>query len=183
LNPPPDNADDDRDVVAAAAGDLSAFELLYRRHMPRVYGLCLRMSGEVATAEDCVQETFVAAWRGLASFERRSRFSSWLHRIAVHAVLARRRGLAADRERTIDDAETLEALAGAVEQSPALDVERAILGLPAGARDVLVLVALYGHSHDEAAEQLGIATGTCKAQLHRARRLLAARLGTGVDHR
>jgi len=171
--------DDNHEVAAAAAGDLAAFERLYRRHSPRVYGLCLRMSGQAATAEDCVQETFVAAWRSLPDFEQRSRFASWLHRIAVNTVLSRRRGLAARSESTLEDPTTLEILAGGVEQSPALDVERAILALPDGARDVLVLVALYGYTHEEAAGQLGVAVGTCKAQLHRARQLIAARLGAG----
>ena len=180
MDPTRERADDDRhEVAAAAAGDTSAFERLYRRHAPRVYGLCLRMSGQPATAEDCVQETFVAAWRSLPTFEHRSRFGSWLHRIAVNAVLARRRGIAARAEGTLEDPSMIEALAGGIEQSPALDVERAIFALPIGARDVLVLVTLYGHSHEEAAAQLGIAVGTCKAQLHRARRLLAERLGTG----
>jgi RNA polymerase sigma-70 factor (ECF subfamily) len=79
----------------------------------------------------------------------------------------------------VDDAEVLVALLGGVEQAPALDLERAILALPEGARDALVLVALHGHSHEEAADCLGIAVGTCKAQLHRARRLLEQRLGLG----
>lgn len=135
------------EVAAAAAGDSGAFEALYRRHAPRVYGLCLRMTGNVATAEDCVQDAFVAAWRALPGFERRSGFGTWLHRIAVNAVLARRRGAAARLESTVGDAE--------------------------------VLVALHGHSHEEAADCLGIAVGTCKAQLHRARRLLEQRLGLG----
>jgi RNA polymerase sigma-70 factor (ECF subfamily) len=167
------------EVAAAAAGDSGAFEALYRRHAPRVYGLCLRMTGNVATAEDCVQDAFVAAWRALPGFERRSGFATWLHRIAVNAVLARRRGAAARLESTVDDAEVLVALLGGVEQAPALDLERAILALPEGARDALVLVALHGHSHEEAADCLGIAVGTCKAQLHRARRLLEQRLGLG----
>jgi RNA polymerase sigma-70 factor (ECF subfamily) len=167
------------EVAAAAGGDASAFEALYRRHAPRVYGLCLRMTGHVATAEDCVQDTFVAAWRALPDFEGRSAFASWLHRIAVNAVLARRRGAAARLESTVDDPAALAALAGGVEQAPALDLERAILALPEGARDALVLVAIQGHSHEDAAEYLGIAVGTCKAQLHRARRLLTERLGLG----
>jgi RNA polymerase sigma-70 factor (ECF subfamily) len=165
------------DLAAAARGDVGAFEAIYRRHAPRVYGLCLRMTGHAATAEDCVQDTFVAAWRALPKFEGRSGFTTWLHRIAVNAVLARRRGAAARLEITVDDPEALAALLGGVEQAPALDLERAIQSLPEGARDVLVLVALYGHSHEDAAECLGIAVGTCKAQLHRARRLLTERLG------
>lgn len=164
------------EVAAAATGDVEAFEALYRRHSRRVYALCLRMTGNVALAEDCMQDAFVAAWRALPGFQRRSGFGTWLHRIAVNAVLARRRSAAARLESSAADDELLAALLGGVEQAPALDVERAILALPEGARDVLVLVALHGHSHEEAAESLGIAVGTCKAQLHRARRLLSEKL-------
>ena len=80
-------------IAAAAGGDLAAFEDLYRQFAPRVYGLCLRLTGQREAAEDCTQESFVAAWRALGDFEQRSRFSTWMHRIAVHTVLARRRGL------------------------------------------------------------------------------------------
>src|ERR1700676_5633556 len=80
-------------IAAAAAGDVAAFEHLYRQFAPRVYGLCLRLTGQREAAEDCMQESFVAAWRALGDFEQRSRFSTWLHRIAIHTVLARRRGL------------------------------------------------------------------------------------------
>src|SRR5580693_6902817 len=80
-------------IAAAVGGDLTAFEHLYREFSPRVYGLCLRLTGQREAAEDCTQESFVAAWRALAGFEQRSRFTTWLHRIAVHTVLSRRRGL------------------------------------------------------------------------------------------
>src|ERR1700685_3822496 len=80
-------------IAAAAGGDLAAFEPLYRQFSPRVYGLFLRLTGQREAAEDCTQESFVAAWRALTGFEQRSRFSTWLHRIAVNTVLARRRGL------------------------------------------------------------------------------------------
>ena len=83
-------------IAAAADGDARAFEHLYRLFSPRIYGLCLRLTGQREAAEDCTQDSFVAAWRALAGFEQRSRFSTWLHRIAVHAVLARRRGLRVD---------------------------------------------------------------------------------------
>src|SRR6202790_3828075 len=85
-------------IAAAAGGDLAAFEHLYRQFSPRIYGLCLRLTGQREAAEDCTQESFVAAWRALAGFEQRSRFSTWLHRIAVHTVLARRRGLRIEYE-------------------------------------------------------------------------------------
>jgi RNA polymerase sigma-70 factor (ECF subfamily) len=172
-------ADSDALVLAAARrGDRRAFERLYRRHVPEVHGLCLRMTGRRDVAEDCTQEAFIAAWRALPKFQGRSRFATWMHRIAVNAVLARRRGGAARQEST---ALTLEEIAptaaDAADAAGHLDLERAIERLPEGARHVLVLVGIYGHSHEEAGEMLGIAAGTSKAQLHRARQLLSRLLG------
>jgi RNA polymerase sigma-70 factor (ECF subfamily) len=163
-------------IAAAAGGDLLAFERLYKQYSPRVYGLCLRLTGQREAAEDCTQDSFVAAWRGLAGFERRSRFSTWLHRIAVHTVLARRKGLRVEFE-VAEPASGMPEVADPGGEAPPLDLERAIAGLPEGARHVLVLVGIYGFSHAEAAQTLGVAEGTCKAQLHRARSLLAAALG------
>jgi RNA polymerase sigma-70 factor, ECF subfamily len=168
-------ADELAAISAAARGDRGAFEYLYRRHVGKVNRLCLRLTGNRETAEDCVQDAFVSAWRALPSFEIRSAFSNWLHRIAVNAVLSRRRGLANSLESTTD-ADVTELDRRVNVDTPPLDVEAAIAALPAGARHVLVLVGLYGFSHDEAAKELGIAVGTSKAQLHRARQLLAARL-------
>ena len=164
-------------LVRAARGDRRAFEQIYRRHAGWVFGLCLRLAGQRELAEDCTQETFVAAWRGLAGFERRSKFSTWLHRIAVNSVLARRRR-SSDINAPDSEANAAEALnvTGDIDAAGPLDLERAIASLPPGARDVLVLVGIYGYSHDEAAMMLGVAAGTCKAQLHRARALLNARL-------
>jgi RNA polymerase sigma-70 factor, ECF subfamily len=163
-------------IAAAADGDLAAFERLYRQFSPRVYGLCLRLTGQREAAEDCTQESFVAAWRGLPGFEQRSRFTTWLHRIAVHTVLARRRGLRVEHEVAEPDS-GLPEVADPDSDGPPIDIERAIARLPEGARHVLVLVGIYGFSHAEAADTLGVAEGTCKAQLHRARGLLAAALG------
>jgi RNA polymerase sigma-70 factor (ECF subfamily) len=91
-------------------------------------------------------------------------------------VLARRRGLRVQYE-VAEPASGLPDVADPGSESPPLDIERAIAALPAGARHVLVLVGIYGFSHAEAAQTLGIAEGTCKAQLHRARGLLAVALG------
>src|SRR6202161_2301679 len=85
-------------IAAAAAGDMAAFERLYRQFSPRVYGLCLRLPEEREAAEECTQYSLVAAWRALGRFERRSRFSTWLHKIAVNCVLSRRKGLRAEYE-------------------------------------------------------------------------------------
>ena len=145
-------------VTSAADGSAVAFEQIYRRHSARIHALCLRMTGNVATAEDCTQEAFVQAWRNASSFDPERDVAPWLVTVARRAAIDIQR-----RE--------------ARRPSTALDLETAIAGLPPGARHVLVLVGVYGHSHEEASQLLGIAVGTCKAQLHRARALLSARLG------
>jgi len=171
-------ADERALVESAKRGSKAAFETLYRNHVGKVYGLCLRMTANRATAEDCTQEAFIQAWRSLPTFESRSAFGTWLHRIAVNAVLAhgrrRREQLGTDASAE-EEAVTL-ADPSVGDEGAVLDLEQAISRLPAGARQALVLVGLYGHSHEEAAAMLGIAVGTCKSQLHRARQLLGERL-------
>lgn len=170
-------------VQRSRAGDARAFERLYRQHAGRVHGLCLRMTRDAATAEDCTQETFIKAWRALAGFETRSSFATWLHRIAVNVVLARRRK-AAPVMTSLEDEEFGEGTGESqwMLETPVevKEIENAIAALPQGARDVVVLHAIYGYSHEEAARMLGLAEGTCKAQLHRARKLLRDRLGVEV---
>jgi RNA polymerase sigma-70 factor (ECF subfamily) len=163
-------------ITAAANGDVNAFGQLYALFAPGVFGLCLRLTGQREAAEDCTQESFVAAWRALDRFEHRSRFSTWLQRIAIRTVLARRRGLRF-RNEVAEPSTGLPDVADPGAGAPPLDVERAIAALPEGARHVLVLVGIYGYSHAEAAKTLGVAEGTCKAQLHRARSLLTVALG------
>ena len=171
-------ADERALVESAKRGSTAAFETLYRNHVGKVYGLCLRMTANPATAEDCTQEAFIQAWRSLPRFESRSALSTWLHRIAVNAVLAqgRRRRERLGEEAPADEAAEALPDPGVPDEGAMLDLERAIAQLPAGARQVLVLVGLYGYSHEEAASMLGIAVGTCKSQLHRARQLLGERL-------
>ena len=170
----------ERQLVAAAVdGSKSAFEQLYRMHVGTVYGLCLRMTANPAMAEDCTQEAFINAWRNLHRFEARSRLATWLHRIAVNAVLAqgRKRTEVLGKEASVEDS-LPESLRGPSEYDAGAerDLEAAIGELPAGARHTLILAGIYGYTHEETAEMLGVAVGTCKAQLHRARRLLLTRL-------
>ena len=169
-------------VKRARAGDTRAFERLYREHVGRVYGLCLRMTRDPAIAEDCTQETFINAWKALARFETRSSLGTWLHRIAVNATLAKRRKASVVMESTStdDEGEAIESEWTLETPLEVNEIEAAIEQLPEGARDVLVLHAIYGYSHLEAAEMLGVAEGTCKAQLHRARGLLRDKLGVEV---
>jgi RNA polymerase sigma-70 factor, ECF subfamily len=168
-------------VQRARAGDVRAFERLYREHVGRVYGLCLRMTRDPAMAEDCTQETFINAWKALGRFETRSSLATWLHRIAVNAALAKRRKVTHVVDLPMEDDEDVVASDWTLETPLEVnEIETAIERLPDGARDVLVLHAIYGYSHIEAAEMLGVAEGTCKAQLHRARSLLKERLGMEV---
>src|SRR6516164_5906014 len=168
-------------VQRARTGDKRAFERLYREHAGRVYGLCLRMTRDAQLAEDCTQDTFINAWRALGKFETRSSLSTWLHRIAVNVSLAKRRK-SGRVESLPEDEEEGQACEWTLETPVEVqEIESAIGELPEGARDVLVLHALYGYSHLEAAQMLGIAEGTCKAQLHRARKLLRERLGVEVN--
>jgi RNA polymerase sigma-70 factor (ECF subfamily) len=171
-------ADERALVDSARRGSAAAFEALYRNHVGHVYGLCLRMTANPATAEDCTQEAFIQAWRSLPAFEGRAAFGTWLHRIAVNAVLAqgRRRREQVGADMPADETAAALPDPSASNDGAVLDLEAAIARLPAGARQVLVLVGVYGHSHEEAAALLGIAVGTCKSQLHRARQLLDARL-------
>jgi RNA polymerase sigma-70 factor, ECF subfamily len=173
-------------VQCARGGDVRAFERLYRQHIGSVYGLCLRLTRDRAGAEDCAQEAFLNAWRSLARFETRSSFGTWLHRIAVNVVLSRRRKAATRAEVPLSAPEAEESAEAPAEWTldtpiEVHEIEAAIASLPDGARDSLVLCGIYGYSHAEAGRMLGVAEGTCKAQLHRARALVRARLESGVS--
>lgn len=165
-------------VERAQAGDTAAFEALYRLQIDRVYGLCLRMTGNASEAEDCAQETFIQAWRQLTKFRGDSAFGTWMHRVAVNAVLGRMRKSRREQDRiqAVTDAGWMPDSIG--DEGGLRDLEKAVDQLPSGARHVFVLHAVYGYSHDETGEMLGIAAGTSKAQLHRARRLLVQQLDT-----
>lgn len=169
----------DDDVRRAQSGDASAFDRLYYQHVGRVHALCLRMSASRAEAERLTQDVFVRVWQQLPSFRGESAFSSWLHRLAVNEVLQDRRS--GDRRTArVEIVEDLSVVAEARtdqdDPEQRLDLERAIAALPYGARVVLVLHDIEGYTHDEIAGLCGIAAGTAKAQLHRARRLLRERL-------
>ncbi len=170
----PERAAEERWVQRAQAGEVGAFEELYRQNVGRIYALCLRMAGDAAEAEELTQEAFVRAWEKLPSFGGRSAFSSWLHRLAVNVVLGRWRARGRRRERVVAlaDAATLSEPRHRPRPRQAVDLERAIRRLPTGARTIFVLHDVEGYRHREIAELTGLKEGTSKAQLHRARRLL-----------
>jgi RNA polymerase sigma-70 factor (ECF subfamily) len=167
-------------VHRAQKADTAAFESLYRVHVDRVYGLCLRMTGNASEAEDCTQETFIQAWSKLDRFRGDSSFGTWLHRVAVNTVLGRMRKSNRERDRIRAVSEVAPMNESIGDSGGLRDLEKAMDELPSGARHVFVLHAVYGYSHEETSDMLGIASGTSKAQLHRARRLLAQQLNVGL---
>jgi RNA polymerase sigma-70 factor (ECF subfamily) len=173
----PVNRRNETDVERAAGGDRQAFERLYREHVSRIYSLCTRMVGDRTRAEELTQDAFVRAWEKLDQFRGDSAFGTWLHRLAVNVVLNDRQSESRRRGRHDDSIEDVDTMAhGDVRAAPtpglSIDLERAIAGLPPGARKVFVLHDVEGFTHDEIGEMLGVTAGGCKAQLHRARLLL-----------
>jgi len=164
------------DVALAARGDSSAFERLYRIHVARIHSLTRRMLGS-DEADEVTQDIFVRTWHKLGQFRGDSRFSTWLHRLAVNVVIERRRSFAIQRERIVDDPSALDLVTVAPARADlTVDFEHAIEQLPPGAREILVLHDVEGYKHREIAAMLAITTGTSKRQLHRARMLMRRHL-------
>ena len=164
------------DVALAAAGDVRAFERLYRAHLPRVNGLVRRMTAG-RDADELTQDVFVRVWQKLASFRGESAFGTWLHRLAANVVIERFRTDATRRQRHVDGEEVFETLPALPRTGDlAMDLDGALAKLPDGAREIFVLHDVEGYKHNEIAALLGISAGTSKAQLHRARMMLRKHL-------
>ena len=166
-------------IRRAQAGDVAAFETLYREHSPRVFALCIRLQGgDRSEAIELMQDVFVRVWRRLSTFRGDSAFSSWLHRLAVNTMLENARSEKRRVARVLSMEDTA-ALPGAARSSGVdlrVEMEEAVASLPKGARIAFVLHDVEGYQHQEIAERLSVSIGTVKAQLHRARRLLRDRL-------
>jgi RNA polymerase sigma-70 factor, ECF subfamily len=184
IGPLPSTIGEDRTATLdcirrAQAGDVDAFEILYREQSGRIYALCLRLkAGDRVDATELMQDVFIKAWRRLETFRGDSSFSSWLHRLAVNTMLENARG-DRRREARVLSMEDTSLLPGAARSSGVdlrMDMEAAVASLPRGARLAFVLHDVEGYQHQEIAEQLKVSVGTVKAQLHRARRLLRERL-------
>jgi RNA polymerase sigma-70 factor (ECF subfamily) len=170
-------------VERCRKGDLAAFETIYRTHSGRLYSVACRMLGNPADAEDLLQEIFLAAHRKLDSFRGESALGTWLYRLATNLCLDYLRSRAARAGQ----------ITGALDDEPGLadtgsrklaertvakmDLERALAQLPEGCRTAFVLHDVEGLEHREVAEMLGIAEGTSKSQVHKARLRLRAMLG------
>ena len=159
----------------AAAGDGKAFEELYRRHYRRVYALTLRMMGNPTEAEDMTQDVFLQLFNKVGMFRGESAFTTWLHRMTVNQVLMHFRKKSTRSELLTDEGETPVQIVKGTENprtAPVIDrigLENALKQLPNGYRTVFVLHDVEGYEHYEIAEMLGIAEGTSKSQLHKAR--------------
>lgn len=162
----------------ADQGNMQAFAELYKRHYRRVLSLCLRMTRNLAEAEDLAQEVFLHLLRKAGSFRGESAFTSWLHRLTVNHVLMHFRKPRVRMEQTTEDGEVSTPVVLGTDDSRAMPVlnrlalSKAIEKLPAGYRTVFQLHDIEGHEHEEIARLLGCAVGTSKSQLHKARRTL-----------
>lgn len=163
--PAPQSAARDRELVREVlAGRVQAMHELYGAHHRRIYGLALRLTGNAGDAEDVVQDTFVRAWRNLERFRGESSFGTWLYRIAVNLC----RDLARKRRPTDALAERAVGPSGA-DPFARKHLEAALAALPRGYREIVVLHDVLELGHSEIASVLGIAVGTSKSQLHKAR--------------
>ncbi|HET6889920.1 MAG TPA: RNA polymerase sigma factor [Pyrinomonadaceae bacterium] len=165
----------DLDVQLAAAGDMEAFEKIYRRYHARVYGLCLRMTRNVSQAEDLAQDVFIQLFRRINTFRGEASFATWLHRLTVNQVLMHFRKPAVKTEQTTEDGTTPLRIAGGTENPGKMSVidrislAEAIRRLPKGYRAVFILHDVKGYEHEQIGQMLGCAVGTSKSQLHKAR--------------
>jgi RNA polymerase sigma-70 factor, ECF subfamily len=184
----PAGRDADRALVERCLqGDLAAFEELYRAHAGRLFSLTCRMLGNSADAEDLLQEVFLSAHRKLETFRGDSALGTWLYRLATNLCLDHLRSRATrssqvtgslEDETWIPDAGSRRLAEQTVSK---MDLERAIAVLPEGCRAAFVLHDIEGLEHQEVAEVLGIAEGTSKSQVHKARMRLRTLLGEVRD--
>jgi RNA polymerase sigma-70 factor (ECF subfamily) len=170
-------------VERCRRGELGAFEELYRTHAGRLYNLALRMVGNSADAEDLLQDIFLTAHRKLESFRGESALGTWLYRLGMNQALDHLRSRSARAGQLTDGMDDTSVLADASAHRlgaaaiDRIDLERAIAELPEGCRAAFVLHDVEGLEHGEVASVLGIAEGTSKSQVHKARLRLRALLG------
>lgn len=169
----------DRDLVARCrAGEAGAFESIYRQHAPRIYALACRIAGSSADGEDLLQEIFLQAHRKLHTFRGDAALGTWLYRLATNCCLDFVRSRRAKMDRATDTLDAGTSGRPARRETPLarIDLERAIGQLPDGCREVFVLHDVEGYDHREVGRLLGIAEGTSKSQVSKARARLRALL-------
>jgi RNA polymerase sigma-70 factor (ECF subfamily) len=170
-------------VARCVAGEAEAFKELYDAHATRLYNLAYRMAGTAVEAEDLLQEIFLQAFRKLSSYKGESTIGTWLYRLAVNLCLDRLRSRQGrmDRVTVVLDGEGGQAGGPAVRRIDSvvlrLDLERAIEQLPASYKAAFLLHDVEGFEHHEVGAMLGIAEGTSKSLVHKARLRIRAVLG------
>jgi RNA polymerase sigma-70 factor, ECF subfamily len=159
-------------VARCQAGDVEAFETIYRQHAARIYTLACRMAGSPQDGEDLLQEIFLQAYRKLGSYKGDSTLGTWLYRLALNHCLDYVRSKQAKMSRlteTLDADTSFRPVANRETPIARLDLERALERLPDGCREAFVLHDVEGFGHKEIAGLLGIAEGTSKSQVFKAR--------------
>lgn len=171
--------DEDRAwIIVFNNGGEEGFNRLVLKHKDRIYSLCCRMLSDRDEADDVAQETFVRVFHGLKDFRMESKFSTWLHRIAVNACKNRMDSKAWREGRAKAELEAADLEGGGRSRSPAQEledkgrracIEEAIARLPEDQRVLVVLRDVEGRAYEEIAESLGLNPGTLKSRLNRAR--------------
>ena len=170
---------------AIARGAVASIGDLYERHRPKVYSVCLRMTGNSNDAEDLTQEIFIQLLGKAGSFRGESQFSTWLYRFTTNHVLMHFRKLTRRNQRFPTLVEELEATGGIKISRPATQLldrvalDTALAKLPAGCRSVFLKFDVEGYNHEEIAGIIGCSVGNSKSQLHKARRKLRKLLAGG----
>lgn len=165
-------------ITRARSGDTAAERALYDAHVERVYRLAYRMSGRDDLAQDFTQDAFIRAFARLGDFRGDAAFGTWLHTIAVSVCLNGLRKVKREDDRQVSLDETIAIAARTPTAEPDLRqrMKVAIDALPDGYRTVFVMHDVEGYTHEEIGAALGIASGTSKAQLFRARQKLRVAL-------
>jgi len=156
-------------IRQAAEGDARAIRTLYDRYAPRVFAVVRRIAGDDELAQDYAQEAWIRAVRALPSFRGDSRFSTWLHRIAVNAALQALRRTETRRRREAPFPAEVPVGPRGGDTLLQRRLERALDALPEGMRRVLILHDVEGYTHEEIGDAIGVTAGTSKSQLFKAR--------------
>lgn len=156
-------------VERVRRGEVEAFEMLYRRHSGAVFGLALRMLRNRADAEDVLQEIFLQAYDRLPSFEGRSAFGTWLYRLSVNRCLDHLRSRGAKEQARNEPLSPALPASASHSGTRILELEKAIAELSPSSRAAFLLHDVEGYGHKEIGEILGVAVGTSKSLVHRAR--------------
>ena len=172
------NRDEDSQLIKKSIeGNSEAFKELFMKNVNRVHSLCLRISADIHLTEDLTQEVFIKAWEKLNTFKFECKFSTWLHSIAMNQFLMHLRSKKRENEKTVEFGKENDLqIVKQNSNDHRIDLQNAINNLPDQARAVLVLHDIGGYKHIEISKMMSIETGTSKAHLHRARKILRKEL-------